>query len=95
MRESSDPISIAVARSVGHAVATAHMAYHSMGAALYALKAVKYAGKSINEERKWQKKHLQQLTLEIVEMVQTTMKKKEILVFDRKRDNILLKWYAF
>lgn len=39
--ESSNPVSIAVARAVGHAVATAHMADHSLGAALYALKAVK------------------------------------------------------
>ncbi|OAT73649.1 putative immunity protein [Parageobacillus thermoglucosidasius] len=76
-RESSNPISIAVARSIGQAVATAHMADHSRGAALYALKAVKHAGKSINEEREWQIKQLQQLPLEIVELVLTTMKKKE------------------
>lgn len=29
-RESSNPVSIAVARSVGHAVATAHIADHSL-----------------------------------------------------------------
>jgi hypothetical protein len=52
-RESSNPIIIAVARSIGHAVATAHMADHSLGAALYALKAVKNAGKSVDTERKW------------------------------------------
>jgi hypothetical protein len=73
-RESSNPTSIAVARSVGHAVATAHMADHSLGAALYALKAVKNAGKSIDAERKWQKR---QLPLEIKELVLTAMKKKE------------------
>jgi len=55
--ESSNPTSIAVARSVGHAVATAHMADHSLGAALYALKAVKNAGKSIDAERRWQNRH--------------------------------------
>jgi len=44
-RESSDPITIAVARSVGHAVATAHAADHSLGAALYAWKVLKNAGK--------------------------------------------------
>ena len=33
--KSSNPTAIAVARSVGHAVATAHMADHSLGAALY------------------------------------------------------------
>lgn len=76
-RESSNPVLVAVARSVGHAVATAHMADHSMGAALYALKAVKHAGKSIDEEREWQKNQLQQLPSEIIELVLTTMTKKE------------------
>lgn len=75
-RESSDPVSIAVARSVGHAVATAHMADHSTGAALYALKALKFAGRSIDEERDWQTRRLQQLPSEIVELVLTTMKQK-------------------
>ena len=76
-RESSNPTSIAVARSIGQAVATAHMADHSLGAALYALKAVKHAGKSIDEEREWQNKQLQQLPSEIVELVLTTMMKKQ------------------
>ena len=51
--ESSEPTSIAVARSVGHAVATAHMADHSLQAALYALKAVKSADKSIDAEQRY------------------------------------------
>jgi hypothetical protein len=76
-RESTDPISIAVARSVGHAVATAHMADHSPGAALYALKAIKLAGKSADEEREWQNKQLQQLSPEIAELVLTTILMKE------------------
>ena len=67
-RESSDPIAIAVARSVGHAVATAHMADHSLGASWYALKAVKNAGMSIEEERKWQDV---KLPSEINKLVQT------------------------
>jgi hypothetical protein len=75
-RECSDPVSIAVARSVGHSVATAHMADHSLGGALYALKAVKLAGKSIEEERDWQHKKLQQLPTDIVELINETMKKK-------------------
>ena len=66
---------IAVARSVGHAVAAAHMADHSLGAALYALKATKNAGKSINDERKWQD---EQLTLEIEELVLTARTGKKI-----------------
>lgn len=75
-RESSNLTSKAVARSVGQAVAAAHMADHSMGAALYALKAVKHAGKSTAEEIEWQNKRLQQLPSEIVELVLTTMTKK-------------------
>ena len=78
-RESSNPILIAVARAVGHAVATAHMADHSLRGLLYALKAVKHAGGSVDEEREWQKKQLKQLQLpsEIVELVLITMTKKE------------------
>ena len=53
-RESADPTSTAVARSAGQAVAAAHMADHSLGAAWYALKAVKIVGKSPEEERRWQ-----------------------------------------
>jgi hypothetical protein len=64
--KSSNPSAIAVARCVGHAVATAHMADHAMGAAWYALKAVKSVGKSIDEERKWQK---EKLPLEIRNLV--------------------------
>jgi len=73
-RESSNPISIAVARSVGHAVATAHMADHSLGGALYALKAIKNSGKSIDAERTWQNK---QLPEEIRELVLSAMECKE------------------
>jgi hypothetical protein len=72
--ESSNPISIAVARSVGHAVATVHMADHCLGAALYALKAVKKAGKSPDTERKWQN---EQLPSEIMELVLSARSKKE------------------
>ncbi len=74
-RESSNPTAIAVARSVGHAVATAHMADHSLGAAWYALKAVKNAGKSTDAERKWQD---EQLPSEIKELVLTARKSRKI-----------------
>ena len=57
-RENSNPSSVAVARAVGHAVATAHMADHSLGPALYGLKAVKSAGKSTDMERIWQDEQL-------------------------------------
>jgi hypothetical protein len=73
-RESTNPIAIAIARAAGHAVATAHMADHSLGGALYALKALKIAGKSIDAERKWQN---EQLPPEIKELVLTTRGQKE------------------
>ncbi len=57
-RASSNPVRAVVARGVGHAVATAHMADHSLGAAYYALKAVKLSAKSVERERKWQNRHL-------------------------------------
>jgi hypothetical protein len=53
-REASSPSAIAVARSAGHAVASAHMADHALGAALYALKAATSAGRSSRVERRWQ-----------------------------------------
>jgi hypothetical protein len=76
-RELSIPTTIAIARAVGHAVATAHMADHSLGAALYALKAVKHAGKSIDAERKWQN---EQLPSEIKALVLSGMSKKERII---------------
>jgi hypothetical protein len=51
--ENSKPASTAVARAVGHAVATAHMADHSLRAADYALKAIKISERSVDVERKW------------------------------------------
>ncbi len=50
------------------------MADHSLGAALYALKAVKNAGKSVDAERKLQN---EQLPSEIKELVLTAMSLKE------------------
>ena len=73
-REFTNPTSIAVARAVGQAVAIAHMADHSVGAAIYALKAIKNAGKSIETERKWQN---EQLPSEIKEIVLTARTNKE------------------
>ncbi|SHG18985.1 putative immunity protein [Pedobacter caeni] len=56
--ELSNPVSIAIARAVGHAVATAHMADHSLRTAEYALKAVKASKGSIEKERAWQDEHI-------------------------------------
>jgi len=59
-REESDVKLQLIARSIGQAIATAHMADHALGAAFYSLKAVDEIGKSVNEERKWQ---IEQLAL--------------------------------
>ena len=75
-RELTNPISIAVARAIGQTVATAHMADHSLGGALYGLKAVQQAGRSIEEEREWQNSQLQKMPSDIVELVQSTLVEK-------------------
>ena len=49
-RESTDQAAIAAARAAGQAVATAHFADHSMGALLYALKALEAAGCTADSE---------------------------------------------
>jgi hypothetical protein len=74
-RESSNPTAIAVARSVGHAVATAHMADHALGAAWYALKAVKHADTSPDAERRWQDDQLQP---EIKDLILTARNSRKI-----------------
>lgn len=74
-RDTSNATAKAVARSVGHAVATAHMADHSLGAAWYALKAVEHAGKSRDAERKWQD---DLLPSEIKELVITSRARKKM-----------------
>ena len=85
-REYTNPVSVAVSRSVGQTVATAHMADHSMGGALYALKAIKLAGKSTDDEFAWQKDMLEELPAEIVELILTTLagKAKGFGIFDKK-----------
>jgi len=72
-RELTDPVQIALVRAAGHAVATAHMADHSMGGALYALKTVNCAGKSMNDERDWQ---IEQLPLEVKDFMLEVMSLK-------------------
>jgi len=74
-REATNPAAIAVAHAVGHAVATAHMADHSLGPAWYALKAVKSAGGSAEEERRWQDA---QLPPEIRELVLSARKLRNV-----------------
>ena len=85
-REFSDQVAIAIARAIGHTVATAHMADHSLGPALYALKAVKNAGESVDAERKWQN---EQLPPEIKELVLTSRgnKEKHLKIFENDANN--------
>jgi len=74
-RASSDLTAIAVARSVGQAAATAHMADHSLGAAWYAMKAVNHAGMSADAERQWQDN---QLPPEIKDLILTARQNRKI-----------------
>ena len=74
-KEALNETAMAVARSIGHAVATAHMADHSLKAAWYALKAVICAGGSLEIERQWQD---QQLPFDIRSLVLTARKSKDI-----------------
>ena len=74
-QQATDPVAVAVSRSVGQAVATAHMADHSLGAAWYALKAISRTGGNVEEERKWQDR---QLPPEIRELVQSARMKKNL-----------------
>ena len=76
-QESKDQIEIAIARSIGHAVATAHMADHSLIAVKYALKAVKLADKSIDMERKYQDENLSR---DIVDLVLKARDKQKIKI---------------
>lgn len=64
---------IAIARGIGHAVATAHMADHAPGAAEYVLKALAIEGKQMDTERKWQN---EALPPEIRELVLSSREKK-------------------
>lgn len=65
-----------VARAIGHGVATAHMADHSMGAALYAQKVLKLSGKSFEEERNVQVRNLHDLPDDLKAFIINMMKIK-------------------
>jgi hypothetical protein len=54
VRTLDNELEIAITRAAGHAVATAHMADHSMGPVKYSLVAIKIVGGSIEKEVKWQ-----------------------------------------
>jgi hypothetical protein len=71
-RSVSDAAAREVARAADHAVATAHMADHELGAAAYAIKAVRLASlasgamTAIKRECQWQREQLPEAIREIV-----------------------------
>jgi hypothetical protein len=71
-RSAPDPAAREVARAAGHAVATAHMADHELGAAAFAIKAVRLASPEPDaiaagkRECRWQREQLPEAIRELV-----------------------------
>jgi hypothetical protein len=71
-RDATDPVAREVARACGHAVATAHMADHELGAPFYAIRAVRLASPASEEqaagqrECRWQRERLSDPIRELV-----------------------------
>lgn len=71
-RDAQDPPAREAARAAGHAVATAHMADHELGAAAYAIKAVRLASMASDrmsagkDECRWQRAQLPDEIRELV-----------------------------
>lgn len=86
-REASDPVAREVARAAGHAVATAHMADHELGAAAYAIRAVRLASKEADPDKAgrrecdWQRHRLPDPIRELVISDQVIRNKKLWSVF--------------
>jgi hypothetical protein len=72
-RDTTSKVASAAARAAGHAVATAHMADHCLGASLYARKAVEAAGASADAERAWQ---VEQLPEEVRELIVSALDRR-------------------
>jgi hypothetical protein len=79
-RESNNTIEINISRATGHAVATAHMADHCLGAAIYALKALWLAGGSVEQVKEWQNDQLPEELSGFV-ISQRMIKEKHLLKF--------------
>jgi hypothetical protein len=71
-RDAADPVAREVARACGHAVATAHMADHELGAPFYAIRAVRLASPGPEaqaageRECRWQRERLPDAVRELV-----------------------------
>jgi hypothetical protein len=76
VRTLNNELEILLTRAAGHAVATAHMADHSMGSVYYGIKAIKLNGGSIDSEIKWQ---IERLPNDISELVINGLKNKGII----------------
>jgi hypothetical protein len=72
-RDVTSKSATAAARAAGHAVATAHMADHCLGASMYALKAVEATGASADAERAWQ---VEQLPDEVRDLVVSALERR-------------------
>ncbi len=87
-RSASDPAANAVARAAGHAVATAHMADHELGAAAYAIKAVRLASPATEatlageRECQWQRERLPEAIRELVLSDEELRNRKLWSIFD-------------
>jgi hypothetical protein len=71
-RDVTDPVAREVARACGHAVATAHMADHELGAPFYAIRAVRLASLASEaqaagkRECRWQRDRLPRVIRDLV-----------------------------
>ena len=89
-RSATDQVAREVARAAGHAAATAHMADHELGAAAYAIKAVRLASQPADaqaagaRECRWQRKRLPKAIRELVLSDQQRRNEKLWAVFVRK-----------
>ena len=72
-RETESKSAIAAARAAGHAVATPHMADHSLGASLYALKAFEAARASADAELTWE---IERLPRDLRELVMSALERR-------------------
>lgn len=71
-RGAEDLAAIYVARSCAHAVATAHVITHAVGAALYALKAVEQLDPNlVEEELFWQLRRLEKIKIGASELYES------------------------
>jgi len=87
-RDATDPVAREVARACGHAVATAHMADHELGAPFYAIRAVRLASPPADalaageRECRWQREQLPEPIRELVRSDQELRAAKFQSAFD-------------